>query len=163
MNCKLCGYYYSAHEKGNVCQHCGGNREGLEKTKLMTISKIIAFLAVLVPVIAIIFNSDWNYVFCKAYGFIELQEGNAGCGSVMDFVWLVLPLVYTFTISTLFRVKRCNFGLYLISSLLLMPFAILFFMDEKSIMYILMCILLMTSAVIAKIDRKFQKSKNKRS
>lgn len=162
MNCKLCGYYYSTHEKCTVCQHCGGNREGLEKTGLMTISKIISVLAVLVPVIAIIFNGDWNYTFRKAYGFIELHEGNAGCGSIMDFVWLVLPFVFLFTISALFRVKRCNFGLYLISSLLLLPFAILFFMDEKSIMYIIMCILLMISAVITKVDKQNQKVKNKK-
>lgn len=161
MNCKLCGYYYSTHEKGTVCQHCGGNREGLEKTGLMTISKIIAVVSCLVPVIAIIFNSDWNYAFRKAYGFMELHEGNAGCGSIMDFVWWVLPLIYIFTIFTLFRVKRCNFGLYLISSLLLLPFAVLFFLDEKSIMYIIMCILLMTSAVITKIDNQNQKVKIK--
>lgn len=161
MKCKLCGYYYSTHEKGTVCQHCGGNRDGLEKTRLMTISKIIAVLALLVSVIAIIFNSDWSYAFRKAYGFIELREGNSGCGSIMDFVWWVLPLVYIFTIFTLFRVKRCNFGLYLTSSLLLLPFAILFFMDEKNIMYIIMCILLMILAVIAKIDKQNQKIKNK--
>lgn len=161
MKCKLCGYYYSTHEKGTVCQHCGGNRDGLEKTRLMTISKIIAVLALLVPVIAIIFNSDWSYAFRKAYGFIELHEGNAGCGSIMDFVWWVLPFVYIFTISALFRVKRCNFGLYLTSSLLLLPFAILFFMDEKNIMYIIMCILLMILAVIAKIDKQNQKFRNK--
>lgn len=161
MNCKLCGYYYSEHEQGKICQHCGRNREGLEKTGLMTISKIIAVLAVLVPVIAIIFNSDRNYAFRKAYGFMELHEGNSGCGSIMDFVWLVLPFVYIFTISALFRVKRYNFGLYLISSLLLFPFAILFFIDEKSIMYIIMCVLLMISAVTAKTDRQNQKLKLK--
>lgn len=161
MNCKLCGYYYSTHEKGIVCQHCGGNRDGLERTGLMTISKIIAVVSCLVPVVAIIFNSDWSYVFRKAYGFIELHEGNSGCGSIMDFVWWVLPLIYVFTISAFFRVKRCNFGLYLTSSLLLLPFAILFFMDEKNIMYIIMCILLMISAVITKIDKQNQKVKNK--
>ncbi len=161
MNCKLCGYYYSEHEQGTVCQNCGGNREGLEKTRLMTISKIISVMAVIIPVIAFIFNSDWNYTFRKAYGFIELHEGNTGVGSIMDFMWVVLPFVYIFNIYALFRVKKCNFGLYLISSLLILPFAILFFIDEKSIMYIIMCVLLMISAVTAKTDRQNQKLKLK--
>lgn len=90
------------------CRYCGNDPDGLKKTRLMTISKIIALLSLLVPVIAVIFNSDWNYAFRKAYGFIELHEGNTGCGSIIDFVWFVLPLVYIFTISALFRVKRCN-------------------------------------------------------
>jgi len=163
MNCKLCGYYYSTHEKGTVCQNCGGNREGLEKTRLMTISKIIALVAVLVPIIAIIFHAGWRYELLTSFGFMERHEGDDGCGSILDFVYWVLPLVYLFTISALFRVKRCNFGLYLTSSLLLLPFAILFFIDEKSIMYTVMCVLFAVSAVIAKVDSKFQKSKNKRS
>lgn len=57
MNCKLCGYYYSTHEKGTVCQHCGGNRDGLKKTRLMTISKIIAGIALITPSI------DFVYAF----------------------------------------------------------------------------------------------------
>ena len=159
MNCKLCGYYYSEHEKNTICQHCGGNREGLKKTKLMIISKIIALVAILVPVFYTIFNIDFQYEFLLASGVIESREGHAGCGSIMDFVCYVLPFVYLFTISALFRVKRCNFRLYLASSILLFPFAVLFFMDEKTIMYIIPCVLLAVSAVIAKIDKQNQKVK----
>lgn len=161
MNCKLCGYYYSGHEKETVCQHCGGNREGLEKTRLMTVSKIIALVAILVPVITVIFHSDWNYEFLTTFGFMERPEGDDGCGSVLDFSWYVLPFVYFFTVSALFRVKKCNSGLYLASSLLLVLPAMLFFIDEYDIfMYAIPCILLAVSAVTAKIDKNFQKSKN---
>ncbi len=164
MNCKLCGYYYSTHEKVTVCQNCGGNREGLEKTKLMTISKIIAVTAILIPIITVIFNSDWQYEFLTAFGFMEKHEGDDGCGSVLDLAWFVLPFVFLFTVSALFRVKKCNFGLYLTASLLLIPTAVLFFIDENDIfMYTIPCILLAISAVIAKTDKKIQKTKNKRS
>lgn len=156
MNCKLCGYYYSEHEKNTICQHCGGNREGLQKTKLMRISKIIALVAVLVPVFYIVFNSSFRYEFLLTFGFIERHEGNSGVGSIMDFVWAILPFVYLFTISALFRVKKCNAGLYLASAILLFPFAVLFFIDEKTIIYIIPCVLLTVSTVIAKIDKKNQ-------
>ncbi len=146
-----------------ICGHCGNDPDGLKKTRLMRIAKIIAVVAVLVPVITVIFSSDWQYEFLTAFGFMEKHEGDDGCGSVSDLAWLVLPFVFLFTVSALFRVKRCNSGLYLTSALLLLPFAILFFIDEKSVMYTIMCVLFAVSAVIAKADRKFQKSKNKRS
>lgn len=162
MNCKLCGCYYSTHEQEKNCPCCGGNREGLHKTRIMTISKIIAVVAVIVPIITVIFNDAWNYEFLTTFGFIEKHEGDDGCGSVLDLAWFVLPLVYLFTVSALFRVKKCNFGLYLTSSLLLMPPAMLFFIDEHDIlMYAIPCILLIVSAVIAKVDKKIQKSKTK--
>ncbi|MDE6671885.1 MAG: hypothetical protein K2K16_06765 [Ruminococcus sp.] len=136
-----------------------GNREGLQKTKLMTISKIIAMSAILVPVFYIIFNSDFQYEFLLRLGFIERHEGNSGVGSVMDFVYAILPVVYLFTISALFRVKKCNASLYIASAILLFPFAVLFFMDEKTFIYIIPCVLLTVSAVIAVIDKKNQKVK----
>jgi len=70
MNCKLCGYYYSAHEKGTVCQHCGGNREGLHKTRLMTISKVLAIVALIIPFMILIFSQEVRYEFLTSFRFI---------------------------------------------------------------------------------------------
>lgn len=146
-----------------ICGHCGNDPDGLKKTRLMTISKIISVVAVLISIITIIFNSDWQYEFLKTFSFMEKHEGDDGCGSVLDLAWFVLLFVFLFTVSALFRVKRCNFGLYLTSSLLLIPPAILFFIDENDVfMYTFPCILLTLSAVIAKIDKQNQKIKNKK-
>lgn len=132
----------------------------LQKTRLMKISKIIALSAILVPVFYIIFNSGFQREFLLRFGFIERHEGNSGVGSIMDFVYAILPFVYLFTISALFRVKKCNAGLYTVSAILLFPFAVLFFMDEKTFIYVIPCVLLTVSAVIAVIDKKNQKVKN---
>ncbi|MDE6501367.1 MAG: hypothetical protein K2L10_04725 [Ruminococcus sp.] len=137
-----------------------GNREGLQKTKLMRMSKITALVAIIIPVIFQIANIDFQYEYLLATGVIESREGHAGAGSILNLVWAVLPFVYLFTISALFRVKKCNTGLYLASAILLFPFALLFFMDEITFIYIIPCVLLTVSAVIANIDKKNQKVKN---
>lgn len=112
MNCRFCGYYVSRGMK--ICGHCGNDPDGLKKTRLMTISKIIAVIAVIVPIITIIFNSDWKYEF-------------------------------------------------LTSSLILLPLAILLFVDERDVfMCAVPCILLTISAITAKIDKQNQKIKNKK-
>ncbi|MDE5763938.1 MAG: hypothetical protein K2I00_03125 [Ruminococcus sp.] len=156
MNCKLCGYYYSSHEQGNTCQHCGGNREGLHKTRLMTVSKIIALIAVFVPVFFQISTIDFKYEYLLAADVIDSREGHSGVGSVLDLVWVVLPFVFLFTISALFRVKRCNFGLYLVSAVLIFPFAVFFLLNSKIFIYFVSWVLFTLSAIIAKTDRKKQ-------
>ena len=161
MNCRFCGYYVSRGMK--ICGHCGNDPDGLKKTRLMTISKIIAVIAVIIPIITIIFNSDWKYEFFTTFGFIEKQEGDDGCGSVLDLLWIVLPFVFLFTVFAIFRTERCNFVLYLTSSLILLPLAILLFVDERDVfMCAVPCILLTISAITAKIDKQNQKIKNKK-
>lgn len=174
MNCKLCGYYYSSHEHGSTCQHCGGNREGLHKTKLITISKVLAVTALIIHFVILIFNQDIRDELLTSFRFITNDYGNPPDFALLYLILpntylhiipvylLIFPLVYLLTIIALLMTKKCSSGLYLISATMLMIPAIFIFLSYGSegiiysVFFAIPCLLITISAVITRIDRKKQ-------
>ena len=152
MNCKLCGYYYSSHEHGNTCQHCGGNREGLHKTRLMTVSKILVVTAfiVLAFLCAVIVHENIRYMYEQQY-YSDDYDG----GTYWEMlICLSCLMSFLFSFPVIFRTKKCNFSHYIVSAILLFP--AVFIMLDETIMATVPCLLLIISAVTALIDKKKQ-------
>ena len=174
MNCKICGYYYSSHEHNNNCQHCGGNREGLHKTKLITISKVLAVIALIIHFMILIFSQDIRDELLTSFRFITNDYGNPPDFALVYLILpnthlhiipvylLNLPPVYLLTIIALLMTKKYSSVLYLMSAIMLMIPAIFIFLsyDNDSIVYstffAVPCMLITISAVITRIDRKKQ-------
>lgn len=178
MNCKICGYYYSSHEHDNTCQHCGGNREGLHKTRLMTVSKILALVALIMPFIIWIFSQNVRYEILTSFRFITNDYGyspdfallylvlpNTSLHIIPVYLLILMP-VYLLTVIALLMTKKCGSVLYLLSAIMLIfPAAFIFLIDFliddcDSIIYsaffAIPCLLITISAVITRIDRKKQ-------
>lgn len=182
MNCKLCGCYYSNRVQENTCQYCGGNREGLHKTGLMMISKIFAVISLIMPFMILIFSQDLRYEFLTAFRFITNDYGNPPDFALLYLILpnmylhiipaylLILPLVYLLTTIALLVTKKCSSIFYLLSAIMLVFPAIFIFLSYGSegiiysVFFAIPCLLIATSAVITRIDRKkqIQEYKNKR-
>ena len=151
MNCKLCGYYYSSHEHGNTCQHCGGNREGLHKTRLMTVSKILVVTAfiVLAFLCTEIIHENIRDMYEQQY-----YSDDSGGTHWERLIYLSCLMSFLFSFSVIFRKKKCNFWHYILSAASLFP--AMFIVYGETIMMSVPCLLLIISAVIALIDKKKQ-------
>lgn len=161
MNCKFCGYYINRGEI--TCGHCGNDPNGLKKTRLMQVSKILVVIALIMPVLMVIFNEDVHYDFLSTFGFIEHHEGDDGGVPIHRLFYVVVPFVYISAVPTFFRVKKCNFGLYLFSAIiLLLPAIFVLGMKEVCLVFFftIPCILFIAAAVTAIIDKQNQKVKN---
>lgn len=165
MNCRFCGYYYNVREQGSVCEHCGGNREGLSKTGLMMFSKLLVAAALLLPILtALFFREVVIYDFGDMLGLIERHEGDDGFGKIHQLLYFFLPPVYILGVTVLLRVKRPNALLCIFSAVILLLPAVLAFGFGEPIffipMYTIPCVLFIAAAVIAIIDKHNQKVKN---
>lgn len=161
MNCKLCSYYYDIHEQGSVCAHCGGNREGLHKTRLMMLSKLLVAAALLMPIMAVLFFwEDMIYDIRDTLGLVEWHEGNDGAGGIRQMFCFHLPPVYILGVIVLLRVKRPNGLLCIFSALILLLPAVIAPGGFRELIFVLIytipCALFIGAAVIAIIDKKKQ-------
>ncbi|MDE6518986.1 MAG: hypothetical protein K2K91_00780 [Ruminococcus sp.] len=174
MNCKLCGCYYSTHEQEKNCPCCSGNREGLHKTKLITISKFLAVTALIIHFMILIFSQDIRDELMTSFRFITNDYGNSPDFALLYLILpntylhiipvylLNLPPVYLLTIIALLMTQKCSSVLYLMSAIMLILPAIFIFLsyDNDSIVYstffAIPCLLITMSAVITRIDRKKQ-------
>lgn len=161
MNCRFCGYYYyDIREQGSICEHCGGNRKGLYKTRLMMFSKLLVAVALLLPILTALFREDVVYDIRDMLGLIEWHEGDDGAGKIHQLFYLHLPPVYILGVTVLLRVKKPNVLLCIFSAMILLLPAI--FAPgfgrgpELILMYTIPCALFIAAAVIARIDKKKQ-------
>lgn len=164
MNCRFCGYYYDIREQGSVCKHCGGNRNGLSKTRFMMLSKLLAAAALLLPILtALIFRDVVIYDFGDMLGLIERYEGDDGVAKIHQLLYFHLPPMYILGSAVLLRVKRPNSLLCIFSAvILLLPAVLAFGFGEPLFfipMYTIPCVLFIVAAVIAIIDKNDQKAK----
>ncbi|MDE7363759.1 MAG: hypothetical protein K2N27_02550 [Ruminococcus sp.] len=121
MNCKLCGCYYSIHEQEKSCPCCGGNREGLHKTKLITISKVLAVTALIINFMILIFSQNIHDELLTSFRFITNDYGNSPDFALLYLILpnthlhiipvylLNLPPVYLVTIIALLITKKMQF------------------------------------------------------
>lgn len=164
MNCKLCGYYYSTHEKGTVCQHCGGNREKLEKTRLMTISKIIAGIALIMQIFTAIFTETISGYMKDIFDFIRNGDGIFLLFLIEAMFFLCIPFVYVFTVPMFFGTKKNNFVFYFLSAIVLIPSALITPSIDfvYAFFFTVPCVLFLLAGITAMIDKQNQKVKNKK-
>lgn len=160
MNCRFCGYYYyDIREQGSICEHCGGNREGLHKTRLMMFSKLFVAAALLLPILtALFFREDVVYDIRDMLGLIERHEGDDGAGKIHQLFYFHLPPVYILGVTVLLRVKRPNVLLCIFSIMILLLPAIFAPGCELEfiLIYTIPCALFVAAAVIVIIDKKKQ-------
>ncbi len=162
MNCRFCGYYYyDIREQGSICGYCGGNREGLHKTRLMIFSKLLVAAALLLPILtALLYREGVVYDICDMLGLIEWHEGDDGAGKIHWLFYFHLPPMYILGITVLLRVKRPNVLLCIFSAMILLLPAIFAPGFERGPVFILIytipCALFIAAAVIALIDKKKQ-------
>lgn len=162
MNCRFCGYYYyDIREQGSICEHCGGNREGLQKTRLMMFSKLLVAVALLLPILTVfLYREDMVYDIGDMLGLIERHEGDDGAGKFHQLFYLHLPPVYILGVTVLLRVKRPNVLLCIFSVIILLLPAIFAPGFERGsefiLIYTIPCALFIAAAVIARIDKKKQ-------
>ncbi len=156
MNCKLCGYYYSSHEDGNACQHCGGNREGLQNTRLMTVSKILVVTALVI--LAFMFMCT-EIIRENIRDMYEQQYySDDGSGTHWErLIDLSCLMSFLFSFPVIFRKRKCNFLHFIVSAISLFP--AMFILYGETIPFLMTavpCLLLIISAVTALIDKKKQ-------
>lgn len=160
MNCRFCGYYYSRHESGNTCQHCGGNREGMSVTKLTKLSKILILVALLAPVaVYLIYWNDLTFIEQMTGG--ERPEGDDGGVDANQIFFFGTLLSYIPGIMAFFRRKKCA-GLFCLTASALI--AIPAFVPGEwegvagAFLYALPFVTYVAAAVISFIDRHKQLS-----
>ena len=164
MNCKLCGYYYSEHEQGTVCQNCGGNREGLEKTRFMTISKIIAGIALIMQTFTAIFTETISGCIKEIFNFIQNGNGIFPMIFIEAIFFLCIPFVYVFTVPMFFVTKKNNSVFYFLSAIVLLPSALITpSLDSAYVFFFTVpCVLLLLAGITSMIGKQNQKIRNKK-
>lgn len=163
MNCRLCGYYYfDRDQQGNICGHCGGNREGLSRTRLMNISKLLALAAILLPIICYALDLE-SIVFIakKILGLLEPEEleGSSGAWFPEEMFVMQILISWLFAVPMLFRTKKCSFGWFIAAAAVVFPTAVLCMLDNEllsKLAYTLPFFLYIAAAVTATVDKKKQ-------
>lgn len=163
MNCRLCGYsYYDRDQQGNTCGHCGGNREGLSRTRLMKISKLIALAAILLPILCYAFDLESTVFMAKKFlGLLEPEEleGHSGAWFPAEMFIMQILISWLFAVPTLFRTKKCSFGWFIAAAAVIFPTALFCLLDNEllpKLAYTLPFFLYIAAAVTAKADKKIQ-------
>ena len=145
-----------------------------DKTRLLTISKVSAVIALIIPFMILIFSQDLRYEFLTAFRFITNDYGNSPDFALLYLILpnmylhiipvylLILPLVYLLTTIALLMAKKFGPVLYLLSAIMLMFPAIFIFLSHGSegiiysVFFAVPCLLIAVSSVTALIDRKKQ-------